>query len=131
MKTIHYTTTLFHYDGPQIFEARDAVGGHYVALLVEPQDGRECYLVVGVAPEKLCQFCSDMLNLRSLLIEVGKDEWYITTTEADLTQPTAIDPQNILIEESQFLLGEDFILHDHPMDELGHREALERNDLIR
>ena len=24
MKTIYYTTTLFHYDGPQIFEARDA-----------------------------------------------------------------------------------------------------------
>lgn len=131
MKTIHYTTTLFHYDGPQIFEARDAVGGHYVALLIEPHDGRERYLVVNVAPEKLRQFYSSIFDLRSLLIGAGKDEWYITTTEADLTQPIAIDPQNILIEESQFLPDEDFILHDHPMDELGHREALERNDLIR
>lgn len=43
MKTIYYTTTLFHYDGPQIFEARDATGGHYVALSIESRDGQECY----------------------------------------------------------------------------------------
>lgn len=131
MKTIHYTTTLFHYDGPQIFEARDAIGGHYVALLIEPQDGRECYLVVGVAPEKLRQFCSDMLDLRSLLIEVGKYKWYITTTAADVNRPIAIDPQNILIEESQFLPDDGFVLHDHPTDELARKETMERNDLIR
>ena len=130
MKTIHYTTTLFHYDGPQIFEARDAVGGHYVALFIEPLDGRERYLVVGVAPEKFRQFCSDMLDLRSLLIETGKDEWYITITAADMNRPIAIYPQNIPIEESQFLPDEGFVLHDHPADELAHRETLERNDLI-
>ena len=131
MKTIHYTTTLFHYDGPQIFEARDAVGGHYVALLIDPQDGRERYLVVGVAPEKLRQFCSDIHDLRSLLIGEGKDEWYITTTEIDLNRPIAIEPQNIPIKESQFLPDEDFVLHDHPTDEFIHREILERNDLIK
>ena len=131
MKTIHYTTTLLHYDGPQIFEARDAVGGHYVALLIEPHDGRERYLVVNVAPEKLRQFCSSMFDLRSLLIGAGKDERYITTTEADLTQPIAIDPQNIPIEESQFLPDDGFVLHDHPTDELARKETMKRNDLIR
>ena len=29
MKTVLHTTTLFYYDGPQIFEARDSIGGHY------------------------------------------------------------------------------------------------------
>ena len=39
MKTIRHTTTLFYYDGPQIFEARDSIGGHYVAVLVEAIGG--------------------------------------------------------------------------------------------
>ena len=33
MKQIQHTNTLFYYDGPQVFEARDAIGGHYVAVL--------------------------------------------------------------------------------------------------
>ena len=70
MKAIYYMSTLFHYDGPQIFGARDVTGGHYVALLIEPQDGRERYLVVGVTPEQLRQFRSSMLDLRSLLVRV-------------------------------------------------------------
>ena len=27
MKAIRHVGTLFHYDGPQVFEARDAIGG--------------------------------------------------------------------------------------------------------
>lgn len=34
MTTIRHTTTLFEYDGPQLFEARDDEGGQYLALLV-------------------------------------------------------------------------------------------------
>jgi hypothetical protein len=52
MKTIRHTATLFYYDGPQVFEARDPIGGHYVAVMVEPQDGKDRYLVTGVAPER-------------------------------------------------------------------------------
>lgn len=130
MKAIHYTTTLFHYDGPQIFEARDATDGHYVALSIESQNGRERYLVVGTAPEQLHQFRSGMLDLRSLLVRAGKDEWYITTTEADLDQPIVIEPQNVPIEKSAFLPNEGFELHDHPTDESALKEARERNDLI-
>ena len=130
MKAIHYTTTLFHYDGPQIFEARDATDGHYVALSIEPQNGRERYLVVGVAPEQLHQFRSGMFDLRSLLVRAGKDEWYVTTTEADPDQPIVIDPQNVPIEKSTFLPDEGFELHDHPTDESALKEARERNDLI-
>ena len=29
MKLIRHTKTLFYYDGPQVIEARDAIGGHY------------------------------------------------------------------------------------------------------
>ena len=58
MKHIRHTNTLFYYDGPQVFEARDAIGGHYVAVLA-PSDGvDDRYLVVGVNPERLRQFRS-------------------------------------------------------------------------
>jgi hypothetical protein len=52
------TVTLFYYDGPQVFEAGDSIGGHYLALMVEPLDGQERYLVVGVVPERLRQFAN-------------------------------------------------------------------------
>ena len=32
MMQIRHTSTLFYYDGPQVFEARDAIGGHYIAV---------------------------------------------------------------------------------------------------
>ncbi len=41
MKTIRHTATLFYYDGPQVFEARDAIGGHYVAVMVEPEGAQD------------------------------------------------------------------------------------------
>ena len=34
MRQIRCTCTLFYYDGPQVLEARDGIGGHYVAVLV-------------------------------------------------------------------------------------------------
>lgn len=130
MKTIHYTATLFYYDGPQIFEARDVIGGHYVALLVTPQGGQERYLVVGVTPEQLRRFRSGMLDLRSLLITAGKEEWYITMMEINLDQPIVLDLQSIPIAESTFLPDEGFVLHDYPTDEFALREARKRNNLI-
>ena len=68
MKTIRHTTTLFYYDGPQVFEARDAIGGHYVAVMVEPEGGHDRYLVAGVEPERLRQFRAGLLDLRTLLL---------------------------------------------------------------
>ena len=129
VKTIYYTTTLFYYDSPQIFEACDATGGYYIALLIERQDGRERYLVVGVALEKLCRFRSGMLDLRSLLIETGNDGWYVTATETNLDQPIVLDPQDIPIETSQFLPDEGFVLRDHPTDEFTLEETRERDGL--
>ena len=48
MKTIQHTSTLFSYDGPQVFEARDATGGQYIAVAVQARNGLDRYLVTGV-----------------------------------------------------------------------------------
>ena len=58
MKTIRHSNTLFYYDGPQIFEARDAIGGYYIAVLVDSEDTSGRFLIAGVAPEQLRQFRS-------------------------------------------------------------------------
>lgn len=130
MKTIRHTTTLFYYDGPQVFEARDVIGGHYVGVMVEPQDGQDRYLVVGVAPERLRQFRSGILDLRELLAESGEEEWYLATTAAGLDQPLALVAQGTPLRESGLLPDEGFVLHDRPAEELALKEARERNNLV-
>jgi hypothetical protein len=130
MKTIRHTTTLFYYDGPQVFEARDSIGGHYVAVMVEPQDGQDRYLVAGVAPERLRQFRSGTLDLRSLLAEAGGEEWYLATTTAGLDQPLSLAPQSTSVTGSGLLPDAGFVLHDRPTEELALREARERNNLV-
>lgn len=129
MKTVLHTTTLFYYDGPQIFEARDSIGGHYVALLGGLHEGKDRYLVVGVAPERLRQFRAGRLDLRSLMVESGKDEWYLAATN-DLSQPLVIEPQRARLVDSDFLPEDGFVLHDRPADEVTLREARERNRLV-
>ncbi len=110
MKTIRYLDTLFAYDGPQIFEARDASGGYYLALAVEVENARDRYLVVSVSPERLRQFRTGTLDLRSLLAENGEGEWYLATAEAGLDQPLRLEPQTIPLLTSGLLPDTGFVL---------------------
>lgn len=124
MKTIRHTNTLFYYDGPQIFEARDAIGGHYVAVAVESEAEADRYLVAGVSPERLRQFRSGALDLRSLLAEDGEAEWYLATAEAGLDQPLTLETQTIPLMKSGLLPDPGFVLHDHPAEASELKEAL-------
>lgn len=130
MKTIRHTNTLFYYDGPQVFEARDVIGGHYVAVAVESETKADRFLVTGVAPERLRQFRSGALDLRSLLIEGGTEEWYLVTVDAGLDQPLALVAQHEALVQSDFLPDSDFYLHDHPADAETLKEARDRNNLV-
>jgi len=130
VKTIRHTATLFYYDGPQVFEARDAIGGHYIAVMVEPQDGNDCYLVVGVAPERLRQFRAGGLDLHTLISEGGQDEWYLAPVLAGLTEPLPLQAQSALLSDSGFLPEPGFLLYDRPAEELALKEARERHNLV-
>lgn len=130
MKTIQYTKTLFYYDGPQIFEGRDSIGGHYIAVMLESEGDSGRYMVVGVAPEKLRQFRAGALDLRSLLEVREQDDWYITTVSTGLDAPLGLEPQHIDLVQSGFLPAEGFVLHTHPSQELALKEARERHNLV-
>jgi hypothetical protein len=130
MKTIRHTTTLFYYDGPQVFEARDAIGGHYVAVMVQPEDGHDRYLIAGVEPERLRQFRAGMLDLRALLVQRGEEEWHLATVESSLGEPLKLLSQESALVTSHFLPDTGFVLYDRPAEELALREARERNNLV-
>ena len=131
MKTIHHTQTLFYYDGPQVFEARDAIGGHYVAVMVEPESGLDRYLVVGVSPENLRQFRSGTLDLRSLLTQdEDEGEWYLAILETGLDQPLPLAVQSRSLIKSGLLPDAGFMLHDGPIADVALLEARARNNLV-
>jgi hypothetical protein len=130
MKMIRHTTTLFYYDGPQVFEARDAIGGHYVAVMVGPDAGEDRYLVAGIEPERLRQFRAGLLDLRSLLTERAIEEWFFAVSPGGLNEPLALQPAPGKLAESEFLPESGFVLHDRPAEELALREARERNNLV-
>lgn len=130
MKTIQHTNTLFYYDGPQVFEARDAIGGHYIAVMVESDNLNERYLLAGVTPEQLREFRSGGIDLRSLLIGSDEEERYLAIVETNLDHPLVLDHLSIPLEDSGFLPDDGFVLHDRPSDYSVLREAQERGNLV-
>ena len=125
MTTICHTNTLFDYDGPQLFEAHDDDGGQYLALLVDSEEEQDRYLVVQVDPERLQQFCSGALELRPLIAEASRNQWYLATA-TNLDGPLAIERQRMPIEE-RFLPDEGFTLADSPPKEGAFETEAERN----
>ena len=123
MKTNRHTTTLFYYDGPQVFEARDAVGGDYVAVMVEPLNGQDRYLVAMVDPERLRQFRAGLLDLRSLIAKRAAGDWFLAIAPAGLGVALPLNPGQGSLEASGFLPESGFFLQNHPAEELVLRES--------
>ena len=131
MKTFTHTQTLFYYDGPQVIEGRDLIGGHYIGIMVEPDGDMDRYLVAGVVPESLRRFRAGEMDLRSLIEEHGPEEWYLATAEGGmLDQPLELRSQAGALEASGFLPDPGFLLHNHASADETVREARSRNNVI-
>lgn len=130
MKTVHHTATLFYYDGPQVFEARDVIGGHYIGVMVESAAGEDRYVIAGVEPERLREFRVGMLDLRTLLTERLAEEWFLGSMPNGLTEPMALEPRLDSLAESGFLPEPGFVLHEQQTGEFALKEARERNNLV-
>jgi len=112
MKSIRHTATLDYYDGPQVFEGRDGVGGHYIGVMVEPDGQQDQYLIVEVEPERLQQFRSGTLDLRSLLTEREEDEWFLAKTNGGFDTPLLLQPQTTSLAATSYLPEPGFLLHN-------------------
>lgn len=117
MKTIKLTEVLDYYDGIEVFAAQDAGGGHYIALAIDSVGGFGRYVVTGAAPERLHQFRSGGLDLRTLLLEAPGGEWYLTVADGTINDPLTLEPQGgLLAEREEFLPEPGFILEGFQED---------------
>lgn len=121
MKIIRHHNTLFYYDGPQVFEARDTTGGHYIAVMAGSELPGDRYILAGVTPKRLRLFRSGHIDLRSLLIESDRNERYVATapsltcrpgsrTAAGVEQPLQLRKLSTHLEISGFLPDSGFLL---------------------
>ena len=117
MKTIKLTEVLDYYDGIEVFAARDAGGSPYIALAIDSAGGFGRYVVTGAVPERLQQFRSGGLDLRTLLLEAPGGDWYITVADGTINDPLALEPQaGPLAEREEFLPEPGFVLDGFPED---------------
>lgn len=130
MKQIHYSSTLFYYDGPQVFDARDAIGGHYVAVAVPAGEGQDRYLLRGVAPEALGLFRSGRMDLRSLLLNSSEEDWYLATFGANPDESLRLESQGSSQPKSAWLPNPGFFLHRHPSTDDVVERARRENTLV-
>ena len=107
---VRHTATLVHYDGAQVFEGRDSIGGRYVGMMIDSGDDADRYLVTGVAPGRLRQFRSGDLDLRTLLLEAGREGWYFADVPDGLWKPLRLARQNGSLDRQAFLPDEGCVL---------------------
>ena len=131
-RTINPVAILDYYDGAQIFEGRDPIGGHYVAMLIDRvSSGVFRYVAVGANPERLRQFRVGELDLLTLFLEAPGGEWFFIYGDPLHGEPLTLVPQaGNLAEQEDLLPGECLILDDAPIDDLAEKCAIESNNTV-
>ena len=83
MKQIHHKNTLIYYDGIQVFDAQDDIGGGYIGILVDTAESdHDHYLVVGIAPVQLQRLRLAEIDLRAAIIGRPETEWFLASAPA-------------------------------------------------
>lgn len=89
------------------------------------------YMVVGVRPERLEDFRSGRVDLRSLLLEAPDGEWYITTPDGTIEDPLALVPQRKPLAATDYLPDEGFFLGEAtPTSDDEIQRVLERGKAV-
>ena len=130
MKTVKLTEILDYYDGIQLFAAHDAIGGHYVCDMIDTVGDFDRYVVVGVRPERLDEFRTGGVDLRTLLLESPDGEWFITVADGTIEDPLTLAPQQGPLAETEHLPEVGFFLEaPAPVSESDIKQAAERGNV--
>ena len=126
MKTIEPGAVLLYYDGAQIFEGRDAIGGHYIAMMIDTvANGDFRYLATGAKPESLRRFRVGDLSLRELFLDAPGGEWFFIDGDPLYGEPLTLVPQDGSLAERDDLLPGHFRMRGALTDDLACKRALE------
>ena len=90
-KDIRHDRTMDYYDGILLFEARDYIGGHYIASILETGKDSDRYLLTGCEPGELRLLRSGGTDLRSLLERSARHGWCIAEL-TKLDEPLKVGP---------------------------------------
>lgn len=82
--------------------------------MIDGGEDTDRYLVTGVAPGRLRQFRSGDLDLRTLLLEAGREGWYFADASDDLRRPLELVEQEGPLEGKEFLPDAGFTLNPDP-----------------
>lgn len=127
MTTIQHAVTLDYYDGPIVFEGRDRIGGHYLAVAADSRDGDPVFAVVGVSPERVYQFRNGMVDLRAVMLEAGSEEWFLATQNR-ATEDFNLEPQRTELAASAYLPDSGFRLDPAASSDVAVLDAAQRRD---
>lgn len=130
MTTIQPTETLVYYDGVVVFAGQDPIGGYYVGMIIDTVDLVDRYLVAGVRPDRLREFRSGVLDLRTLLLEAPDGEWYTTRANGEAGQPLELHPHVGPLLEAEFLPEDGFYLDRTPEEDFTLQQACERGNVV-
>ena len=126
MKTIEPGAVLLYYDGAQIFEGRDPIGGHYIAMMIDTAaNGDFRYVATGANPERLRQFRVGELSLRELFLDAPGDEWFFIYGDPLYEEPLTLEPQEGALAERDDLLPGHFRMRGAPVDDLAWKRSRE------
>ncbi len=127
MTRIHPVRVLVYYDGPQVIEARDAIGGHYIVVLSSPIEGEDRYVVAGVPPERLRQFKAGGVDLRTLLVESDPDLRYLARAPGGPDDALVLETPSAGAFDDGLLPDAGFVLSDAPADDDALPDMLPRD----
>ena len=119
---VSFDRILFYYDGPQVFEALDEIGGHYIGIAMSSlgqgtdvavidEELQEQYFVAGVNPDSMRKFCIGAIDLRSLILDSQEDRRFSAV-------PSNLPAGELILEQynepldDRILPDEGFYLHD-------------------
>ena len=126
MKTIEPGAVLLYYDGAQIFEGRDPIGGHYIAMMMDTvANGDFQYVATSAKPESLRRFRVGDLSLRELFLDAPGDEWFFIYGDPLYEEPLTLLPQEGALAERDDLLPGHFRMRGALTDDLARKRALE------
>lgn len=129
MTSVHLHQILAYYDEPQVIEARDSIGGHYVGVAIEHNEHE--FLLVGVSPERLRQFRGGSIDLLGLITERPADiGWQLASLEVGDARKLNLSELSSAPISHSFLPDPGFVLHASLSVPDLVKEARERNGLV-
>jgi hypothetical protein len=129
MKTVSLHQILAYYDGPQVVEARDTIGGHYVGLAID--DANFEFLIVGASPERLRQFRGGTIDLLALITDRPVDiGWQLAKCSDGDASTLGLSDLSWDPIRADFLPDAGFVLRSSQAVADLVKEARERNGLV-